>query len=125
MRAPGANDDASGVSVVLELLRVMVQRPPPAATIMLAAVAGEEQGLLGSTFLAQTLLEAGADPLAGQPNAEDSAKMFNKWDDQLKAAFEGARGRGVGARDAPPPVEDREEARRVPGGTAPTQQAQS
>ncbi|KAI0716383.1 Zn-dependent exopeptidase [Earliella scabrosa] len=59
--APGANDDASGVSVVLELLRVMVQRPPPAATIMLAAVAGEEQGLLGSTFLAQTLLEAGAD----------------------------------------------------------------
>ena len=61
VRAPGADDDASGVAVVMELLRVMVQRPPPPATIVLAAVAGEEQGLFGADFLAQTLADAGAD----------------------------------------------------------------
>ncbi|KAI0764549.1 Zn-dependent exopeptidase [Trametes elegans] len=59
--APGADDDASGVAVVLELLRVMVQRAPPPATIVLAAVAGEEQGLYGADHLAQILDEAGAD----------------------------------------------------------------
>ncbi|KAI0720803.1 Zn-dependent exopeptidase [Cerioporus squamosus] len=59
--APGADDDASGVAVVLELLLIMSQRPPPAATIMLAAVAGEEQGLFGSDHLAQILFDAGAD----------------------------------------------------------------
>ncbi|KAK2810264.1 hypothetical protein FQN49_008547 [Arthroderma sp. PD_2] len=54
--APGANDDASGVAVSLELARVMSQPnfPRPRATIVFAAVAGEEQGLYGSNFLAQT-----------------------------------------------------------------------
>jgi hypothetical protein len=63
------------------------------------------------------LLAAGADPLSGQPSAEDSAKMFNRWEGEngLKEAFESAPGRGTGARDAPPAVEDREEVRRVPG----------
>ncbi|KAI8976632.1 Zn-dependent exopeptidase [Trametes punicea] len=59
--APGADDDASGVAIVLELLRVMIQRPPPPATIILAAVAGEEQGLYGADHLAQILFDAGAD----------------------------------------------------------------
>lgn len=110
------------------LVQRMLALPNPPDTNQLN---GRGQSILagvlfkGHSDLIPILLEAGADPLAGQPNAEDSAKMFNKWDDQLKAAFEGARGRGVGARDAPPPVEDREEVRRVPGGTAPTQQAQS
>ncbi|NUP42399.1 MAG: M28 family peptidase, partial [Streptomyces sp.] len=38
--APGADDDASGVAVVLELARVMAKRRP-ASTIVFAAVAGE------------------------------------------------------------------------------------
>lgn len=53
--APGADDDASGVAVVMELVRILSTRPPPRATIMLGAVAGEEQGLFGANFLAQTL----------------------------------------------------------------------
>ncbi|KAH9037608.1 Zn-dependent exopeptidase, partial [Lactarius pseudohatsudake] len=53
--APGADDDASGVAVVMELIRILSTRPPPRATIMLGAVAGEEQGLFGANFLAQTL----------------------------------------------------------------------
>jgi hypothetical protein len=42
------------VKVVLELARVLSRRTP-SATIIFAAVAGEEQGLYGSTHLAQTL----------------------------------------------------------------------
>lgn len=50
--APGANDDASGVAVSLECARVLSQLHFP-ATIVFAAVAGEEQGLYGSHHLAQ------------------------------------------------------------------------
>ncbi len=52
--APGANDDASGVAVVMELARVMAPRRYP-CTIVFAAVTGEEQGLYGSTHLAETM----------------------------------------------------------------------
>jgi len=50
--APGANDDASGVAVVLEAARVMAPHPFD-ATIIFIAVAGEEQGLVGSTYFAE------------------------------------------------------------------------
>jgi hypothetical protein len=58
--APGADDDASGVAAVMELARVMATRRTE-ATIMFVAVAGEEQGLYGSAFLAQQLKAAGTD----------------------------------------------------------------
>lgn len=50
--APGANDDASGTAAVMELARVMSGREFD-ATIVFMAVAGEEQGLLGSTYHAE------------------------------------------------------------------------
>jgi hypothetical protein len=50
--APGANDDASGVAVSLECARVLSRLNLP-ATLIFAAVAGEEQGLNGSAHLAQ------------------------------------------------------------------------
>ncbi len=50
--APGANDDASGVAAVLEMARVM-SRYEFDATIVFAAVAGEEQRLLGSEYMAR------------------------------------------------------------------------
>lgn len=49
--APGANDDGSGVAAVLEMARVM-SACRLRAGIVFVAVAGEEQGLLGSTHLA-------------------------------------------------------------------------
>jgi hypothetical protein len=58
--APGADDDASGVAAVMELLRVMATRRSE-ATIVFAAVAGEEQGLFGSDHMAQVYKDAGAD----------------------------------------------------------------
>ncbi|MBC9714559.1 M20/M25/M40 family metallo-hydrolase [Streptomyces sp. TRM66268-LWL] len=58
--APGADDDASGVAVAMELARVMARRRP-AATIVFAAVAGEEQGLFGAAHMAERFKAAGAD----------------------------------------------------------------
>ncbi|MET3430444.1 hypothetical protein BJ973_009656 [Actinoplanes tereljensis] len=77
--APGADDDASGVAVVLELARVMATRAP-AATIVFAAVAAEEQGLYGSDHLAQTFKDRNTDvqamfsnDIVGTGNAHDGS----------------------------------------------------
>lgn len=56
--APGANDDASGTSVSLELARVMSKRKFD-ATIIFMAVPGEEQGLLGAAYYAEQAKQAG------------------------------------------------------------------
>ncbi len=56
---PSSHDGAltsgsgSGVAISLELARILATRRPK-ATIVFATVAGEEQNLYGSTFLAQT-----------------------------------------------------------------------
>jgi hypothetical protein len=51
--APGANDDASGTAAVLEMARVMAKYKFD-ATIIFMTVSGEEQGLLGATYFAET-----------------------------------------------------------------------
>jgi Peptidase family M28 len=51
--APGANDDASGTAAVMEMACVMAKYEFD-ATLVFMAVAGEEQGLLGSTHWAET-----------------------------------------------------------------------
>ena len=56
--APGANDDASGVAAVMEMARVMATREFD-ATIVFMAVAGEEQGLFGSTHYAEQARQQG------------------------------------------------------------------
>jgi len=78
--APGADDDASGVALVMELARLMATRRT-AATIVFAAVAGEEQGLYGSAHLAQQLKAAGADvqgmfsdDIVGSSTADDGTR---------------------------------------------------
>ena len=50
--APGANDDASGVAALIECARIMSKHAFP-ATILFVAMSGEEQGLLGATFMAE------------------------------------------------------------------------
>jgi hypothetical protein len=49
--APGANDDGSGTAAVIEAARVLSKHKFP-ATIVYAALAGEEQGLYGGKVLA-------------------------------------------------------------------------
>lgn len=56
--APGANDDASGVAVSLECARALSGLRFP-ASLVFVAVAGEEQGLVGSAHLAHLAREEG------------------------------------------------------------------
>ena len=56
--APGANDDGSGAAVSLECARVLSKMKFP-ATIVFLTVAGEEQGLNGSSHFAKMAKEQG------------------------------------------------------------------
>jgi hypothetical protein len=58
--APGADDDGSGVACVLELARVFATHQFP-GTIVFGIVSGEEQGIFGSTFMAEQMAAAGND----------------------------------------------------------------
>lgn len=78
--SPGANDDASGVAVSMELARVMATRRPE-ATLVFAAVAGEEQGLYGAHHMAAQYKAAGADvqamftnDIVGSSTADDGTR---------------------------------------------------
>src|ERR1051325_1708938 len=84
--APGADDDASGTAVSVECARLLSKAGAKGArtyraTILFAAVSGEEQGLLGSTHLLEWLKEkdytvggmldddiVGDDPAPGAPH---------------------------------------------------------
>src|SRR5689334_22427881 len=77
---PGADDDASGVAVVMELARVFSKRQPE-ATIVMTVVAGEEQGLFGSAFQAAQYKAANADiqgmfsdDIVGSSTADDGMR---------------------------------------------------
>ena len=56
--APGANDDASGTAVVMELACTFAKSRFP-ATLVFMAVAGEEQGLLGAAHWAKAARDRG------------------------------------------------------------------
>lgn len=56
--APGANDNASGTAVVIELARLMANETPR-ATIVFAAFSAEEVGKVGSTYFVQQALARG------------------------------------------------------------------
>ncbi len=54
--SPGAEDNASGVAVVLEAARVLAETPPPETSLTFVAFGAEEQGLVGSAALAKAKL---------------------------------------------------------------------
>ena len=79
-RAPGANDDASGVAAVIEIACAMAAHRFD-ATLVFMAVAGEEQGLLGAAHWAeqakaQRLDIAGmiTNDIIGSSTADDGAR---------------------------------------------------
>ncbi len=80
--APGADDDGSGTSAVVELARVFSKHFPHGlqSSIIFVAYSGEEEGLYGSTHLAQRLHAAGykvvsafTDDIVGNVVAEDGS----------------------------------------------------
>lgn len=55
LRAPGANDNAAGIAVISDIIKIMVeQNYKPKHTIQFIAYAAEEVGLQGSSDIAQT-----------------------------------------------------------------------
>ncbi|MEM7158775.1 MAG: M20/M25/M40 family metallo-hydrolase [Myxococcota bacterium] len=78
--APGANDDASGVALTLELARVLAGEPLD-ATVVFMATAGEEQGLLGARRHAASVRDQGrfitgvlSNDIVGDPTAPNGAR---------------------------------------------------
>src|SRR6476469_801393 len=113
--APGADDDASGVAVSMELARVMATRAPK-ATIVFAAVAGEEQGLYGSRHMAAQFRAAGTDvqamftnDIVGSSRADDgtrdahTVRLFAEGVPTAETPAEAAIRRSVGGENDSPP----------------------
>jgi hypothetical protein len=66
-RAPGANDNASGVAVLIEVARIMAAHyddAPPRATVVFAAFAAEEVGVAGSRHYVESVGTRGGLPRA-------------------------------------------------------------
>lgn len=109
--APGANDDASGTAVSIELARVMSKRKFD-ATIVFMAVPGEEQGLLGAAYyaeqakLAKTNIEAmfTNDIVGGVTSYKNSqfrkkVRVFSEGVPSNETEQEGATRRSVGGEN--------------------------
>ena len=95
--APGANDDGSGTSMALELANAFAAESP-AIALYFVAVAGEEQGLVGSQHLAERLKKEGVEVLAmvsvdiagnseGQDGVKDSttARLFSEGTPEIES----------------------------------------
>jgi Peptidase family M28 len=90
--APGANDDASGVAAVMETARILSQHKFP-ATLVYAALSGEEQGLHGGRILAAYAKAQGWDVLAVLNNdiVGNSHGMAATVEDRVRVFSEGVR----------------------------------
>jgi Zn-dependent M28 family amino/carboxypeptidase len=95
--APGAIDDASGVSMALEMANAL-RAESPAISVYFVAVAGEEQGLFGSQHLAERLKAEGVEVIAmvsvdiagnseGQDGVRDSTtgRLFSEGAPELES----------------------------------------
>jgi hypothetical protein len=94
--APGANDDGSGTAAVIEAARVLSQHKFP-ATIVYAALSGEEQGLLGGKIMADYVKAQGWTVLANLNNdiVGNSCGSDGKCDaDHVRVFSEGPRWQG-------------------------------
>lgn len=98
--APGANDDASGTALVMELARIVALRPLE-STVVFLCTSGEEQGLLGAAAHAQNIASTSPyvvmgvlnNDIVGDPSPAARAIDPNSWpqgappsDDAVRAA---------------------------------------
>ena len=94
--APGANDDGSGTAAVIEAARLLSRHRFP-ATIVYAALSGEEQGLVGGRILADYARAQGWQVIANLNNdiIGNSCGSDNVCDDAHVRVFsEGLRWQG-------------------------------
>lgn len=81
----GADDDASGVTTVIEIARAFAKGPPPKRTLLFMATTGEEEGILGTrwyvrhpTFPISKMVAEMEVEMAGRPDslAGGSGKLW-------------------------------------------------
>ncbi|PCD03750.1 peptidase M28 [Sphingomonas spermidinifaciens] len=112
--APGANDDASGVALAIEAARLL-SKMKHRATIIYAAVSGEEQGLWGATLLAETAKQRGwivdavlSNDIVGNTVGQDGrrvadrVRVFSEGIRQVETIEEAKKRRGDGGEDDGP-----------------------
>ena len=112
--APGANDDASGVAVVLEAARLLSREKFP-ATIVYAVLSGEEQGLWGGQLLARTAKDRGWRVAAvlnndivgnthgiGGEHIDDTVRVFSEGIRAAASLDDDKAVRGIGGEDDSP-----------------------
>ena len=72
---PGADDNASGIAVLLELARVMSRGSGPERTVVFAAFSGEEAGKLGSAHYVKTMKSHPASKAIGMMNLDTVGRL--------------------------------------------------
>ncbi len=74
----GADDNASGVAVMLELARVFARSFKPSRSILFVAFTGEEEGLLGSNYFVNHYEKFPADKVFADLNLDTVGRLFGK-----------------------------------------------
>ncbi len=72
---PGADDNASGVAVMIELARALAAGPPPSRTIVFAAFTGEEAGRIGSKYYVENEERFPASKATGAINLDTVGRL--------------------------------------------------
>jgi Zn-dependent M28 family amino/carboxypeptidase len=74
---PGADDNASGVAVMLELARAIAAETKPSRSIVFAAFTGEEAGLAGSAYYVEHASMFPIDKVIGAINIDTVGRLGN------------------------------------------------
>ena len=72
----GADDNASGIAVLLELAKTMGKSFKPSRTIIFVAFSGEEEGLVGSKYFVDNYKKFPADKLFANLNIDTVGRLF-------------------------------------------------
>ncbi len=74
----GADDNASGVSVMIELAKLMGKSEKPKRTIIFVAFTGEEAGLAGSRHYVKNYTQYPAEKIIANINLDTVGRLFGK-----------------------------------------------
>ena len=74
----GADDNASGVAIMLELARSLSKTLKPARTVIFVAFTGEEAGLIGSRYFVEHLKDYYKGHVIADVNLDTDGRLFDK-----------------------------------------------
>jgi len=75
---PGADDNASGIAVLIELARVLKQNLKPDRTLIFAAFTAEEEGRLGSGYFVENFKRVPVSKCIGMVNIDTVGRLDKK-----------------------------------------------